>query len=128
SRSASGPPLVGLAVARPQLDERVVGRRSTTHVQAQPRLCARDGAVGIDVPLLVRLPAAVPEHDLRAVGRLVVVGIQALAQHLQLLAAGVGPALVGATVAVPDDQLDAVGGGAARVVQAAVRTDATDDR
>ena len=53
---SEGPLLVAAAVARPELDQGAVGGGGSGHVQAQARLDAGDGAVGVDVPLLIGAP------------------------------------------------------------------------
>src|SRR5437762_12026301 len=105
------PLLVGAAVAGPQDDLRAVRGAGAVGVHTQPGLHAGDRAVGVDVPLLVRLAVAVPDDDSGAVGRALAVGVQALvAVHLELLARRVRPRLVGATRAVVELDLGAVGG------------------
>src|SRR3954470_21268924 len=119
--SAPGPQLVAAAVAGPQDHRRVVGRPGAARVEAQARLDAGDGAVGVDGPLLAGLAVAV--RDARP-GSLRVRGVEALAAvHLQLLSGRQRPLLVGAAVAVPQRQLAAVGLGLARDVQAAARVE-----
>src|SRR5207248_4724790 len=105
------------AVAGPQLDRGTVGRLSAGDVQAQPRLDPGDGAVGIDVPLLVATAVAVPDLDFRPGCRLVVERVQALSEDLQLLSAD-RPPLVHRAAAVPYVQLGTVGRAGGGVVQA----------
>src|SRR5581483_10836778 len=79
--------------------------RGAVVVQAQPGLHAGDGAVGVDVPLLVGLAVAVPDDDRGAVAGALPASVKAIAAvHLQLLGRGQGPALARAARAVP--QLD----------------------
>src|SRR6478609_7449741 len=120
--SAELPLLVALPVAGPQLDEGAVGRRGSADIQAEARLDAGDGAVGVARPLLVGLPVAGPDDRPGAVGGALGVGVEA-----QLAAAGVdrqlaggrgGPGLVGPAGAGVDLGLGAAGGAGARDVQA----------
>ena len=91
-----------------------VGGAAAVGVEAQSGLDAGDGAVGVDVPLLVVLVVAVPDDDGGAVGGAASAGVEALvAVDDQLLARGVGPGLAGGAVAVPELGRGAVGGGRA---------------
>ncbi|RAO46068.1 hypothetical protein GAR06_02932 [Micromonospora saelicesensis] len=93
------------------MELRPIGRAGCDGVEAQPRLGAGDGAVGVQVPLLVGLAVAVPDEDRRAVAAARPTGVQALvAVDGQGAVGGVGPALVGATVTVPQLRAGAVGG------------------
>src|SRR6185312_5385439 len=89
-------------------------------------LDAGDGAVGVEVPLLVALAVAGPDVDFGAVGGAVAVGVEAVGGAVdgegELSGGGVGPVLVGLAVAVVDLLLGAAGGGGVRVVQALART------
>src|SRR5689334_17182056 len=117
--AAQGPLLVGLAVAGPQLQLGAVGGGGAAGVETQPGLDAGDGAVGVEVPLLVGLAVAVPDDDGGAVAGASAVGVQTLVTGEHELPVGVGPALVGGAGAVKQLGLGAVGGGAARHVDAA---------
>src|SRR5687767_15014866 len=98
-------------MARPQMDHGAVGGAIAAGIQTQPRLHAGDGAIGVDVPLLIGLAIAVPDDDSGAVGSALPIGVQALvAIHGQLPAGGVRPSLVAAAVAIPQLHLSAVGG------------------
>src|ERR1022692_624658 len=79
-----GPLLVGLAVARPQLGQGAVGGARARDVQAQSGLDAGDGAVGVELPLLVGAAVTGPDLHLRARRGLVVIGV-----HAHLAAAAV---------------------------------------
>src|SRR6185312_13456267 len=89
-------------------------------------LDAGDGAVGVEVPLLVALAVAGPDVDFGAVGGAVAVGVEAVGGAVdgegELSGGGVGPVLVGLAVAVVDLLLGAAGGRGVRVVQALART------
>jgi hypothetical protein len=52
--------LVGLVVAGPQDDFGAAAGRGAVRVEAQAGLLTGDGAVGVEVPLLIRLPVALP--------------------------------------------------------------------
>jgi hypothetical protein len=103
--------LVGLAVAGPDVGQSAVGGARTGHVEAQSRLDAGDGVVGVELPLLIRPAVAVPDLDLRARNGLVVEDVQALRAAVdgELVRGGVRPDLVERAVAGPDVQLGAVG-------------------
>ena len=86
---------------------------------------AADGAVGVEVPLLVGAAVSVPDDDRRTVAGTGAVGVQTLvAEDHQLPAGRVGPALVTATVAIPQLDSGAVGGVGVRHVDASARTGA----
>src|SRR6185295_11693725 len=96
-----------------------VGRSSAVGVQAQPGLDSGDGAVGVDVPLLVRLAVAVPDDHGGTVGRTTTAGVQTLvAEQRELPAGGTRPTLVGVAVAVEQLHLSAVGGAGVGIVDA----------
>src|SRR5947209_10880771 len=104
--AAHGPLLVTAAVARPQLDQRTVGRAGTGHVEAHPRL--RDGAVGVHRPLLARTGARLGDHLRPGAGTTIERGEAQLAAGAvdgQLTGTGRRPQLVGPAVALPDLQL-----------------------
>src|SRR5689334_16350366 len=101
--SSEAPLLVVAVVAGPELGQGAVGGGAAGDVEAEAGLGAGDGAVGVDVPLLVGGAGAVPDDDSGAVGGALVGGVEAfVAVDGELFAGGVGPALVGAVVAVPD--------------------------
>src|SRR5687768_6922435 len=103
------PLLVGAAVAGPEMKLRPVRRTGTDGVETESRLDRRDGSAGVQVPLLVRTAVAVPDDHGGTVGGASSVGVQALvAVDPQLPARRVGPALVGATVTVPQLHAGAV--------------------
>src|SRR4051812_37377880 len=123
--SGAGPALVAAVRAGVELDQGAVGGAARDGVEAEARLDADDGSVGVEAPfLVVGAPAAV-DLDPGAVAR--AAGVQALvAVDPELTGGGVRPLLVGAVVAVPQLELGAVGGTAAGHVQAAARPDALD--
>src|SRR3954470_19919792 len=115
------PVLVRTARATPQLDPRPVGGPLAVGVQTEPRLRCCDRAVGVDVPLLVWLSAAVPDGRRGAVARALADAQALVAVDNQLLSGRVGPPLVRAAVAVPQLCLRAVGRGRVVDVEAAPR-------
>src|SRR5688572_8011391 len=111
------PALVGAAVAGPEDDGGAVGGGGAVDVKAQGgEADAADRAVAVERPLLVVGAVAVPDLDPDSVGG-AERRVQALAQNLQRLPA-LGELLVGAVVAIPDQQLRAVGRAAVVDVQA----------
>lgn len=110
-----GPLLVVAAVAGPDLDRGAFGRGPRGHAETEPRLAANDGAVSVEVPLLVPSPTAVPDLHPGARLRGMVRYAEALvAVDLQLTVGQVGPLLVPSPIAVPDVELRAVGRGPRR--------------
>src|SRR5690606_41416506 len=104
--SAELPALVGTAVAGPQDHRGAVGGGGALHVQAQARLEAGDGAVGVEFPALVGAAVAFPQDRRGAVAHAVVLGVKAPARaagvDAQLSRRGVRPPLALAAVACPD--------------------------
>src|SRR5690349_17952031 len=100
-----GPLLVAAAVTGPDLYRGAIGGARPGYIQAETRLPTHHGAIGVEIPLLVGPPVAVPDLHPRARGCGVVGDIEALiAVHLQLAVGQRGPLLVGPPVAVPDLQ------------------------
>src|SRR4051794_36611969 len=87
--SGPGPSLVRGRGAGPQQHGGSVGGQVVVDVETQAGLDAPDGAVGVDRPLLVGTPVAVPDLRLRAGGG-VDRGVETLAERLDGLA-GEGP-------------------------------------
>ncbi len=117
-----GPLLVVAACAGPDLHRAAIGGASAGHIEAEAGLATDDGAIGVEVPLLVR--AAVAVVDLHPGARRLGVSrhIKALAAiHLQLTVGQGGPLLVRAAGAVPDVQQRAVGRSRPWHIQASVR-------
>src|SRR5918996_166662 len=77
-RSSQGPFLAGRAVAARQDHSGPVGGGAAGGRQAQSRLDAGDGAVGVEVPLLVRAGVAVPDDGPGAGGSAGALGVKAL--------------------------------------------------
>src|SRR3954454_3302858 len=107
---AEGPLLVGLAVAGPQLHQGTVRGSTAGHIQAQPRLHARDRATRFPPPLLVRRTVTRPGLHLRPRRRLIGIRVQAQRRPTtadrQLTRRRQRPGLVRTTRAVIDLQLN----------------------
>src|SRR5207302_10233934 len=119
-----GPFLGWLGGAGGQLNQGAVGGGGVGEVEAQSGLDSFDGAVGVDLPLLVGLAVAVPDDGFGSGCGALAVGVEA--SHAvagvdgEFAGGGVGPGLVGSGVAVPDLQLGAGRGGVVVDVQAPV--------
>src|SRR5829696_6845000 len=115
----TGPLLIGLAVAVPDVDRRAVARSGAGGVEAEVGVAdAGDGQVGVQLPSLIRRTRAVLDCDGTAGAGAeshALVGV-----HRELLVGGPVPALVATTVAVPQIQGRAVRRREARDVDAAV--------
>src|SRR6266536_857767 len=112
-----GPPLVGAAVAVPDLQLSTVRGGEAGIVEAPARLHADKSAVRLRRPLLVGAAVAVPQLDQRAVGRRLPGHVRAFPVDLQRTVDDT-PVLGRRTVAVPQLHLRTVGAAVAVVVDA----------